>query len=197
MTNEHDYQPGDRAQLIDAVSHPFSEGAIVEYVEEGALPGAPFFRLLFGHSESGRDMEPVYVNYRLRKLPAQGPTTDEVEVDFRFPSGFLTDFRDGNWHPWTGGECPVEAMDEVEYIMRLGSGSGSKGKAGVHCWKHGNVPSDIIAFRVTQRAPDERELLIDAARGEAMCYIGMPLPKSVESAIIRLYDAGYLGWPED
>lgn len=31
----------------------------------------------------------------------------------------MTDYNDGNWHDWTGGECPVHPKSEIEGYWKV------------------------------------------------------------------------------
>ena len=60
----------------------------------------------------------------------------------------MTDYNDGNWHGWDGGECPVhpESMIDVKWITRDGRfGADDERMACVNNWE---TP---CLFRVTKR----------------------------------------------
>lgn len=87
---------------------------------------------------------------------------DEYEVLIRGP-GYqettytkATDYRDGQWHGWNGGECPVEPDDEVRTVWfdtDTGSPRMATGRAGNRFW--GKGMRAIVAFRVVSRKPRE------------------------------------------
>ncbi len=64
----------------------------------------------------------------------------------------MTDYNDGKWHGWNGGECPVdpEAHVDVVWINRVGGLERNEANARVFSWLHGDAP--IIAFRVIRPA---------------------------------------------
>lgn len=65
----------------------------------------------------------------------------------------MTDYNDGKWHGWNGGECPVHPESEVETSWRIYRGGFRDGhdysKACNIAWE-GNEHGSIIAFRVTK-----------------------------------------------
>jgi len=64
----------------------------------------------------------------------------------------MTDYNDGKWHGWNGGECPVHPLTVVKLVVWAGSEGGgtgvSGGEAGDFCWSNHDTP--IIAFRVVK-----------------------------------------------
>lgn len=73
----------------------------------------------------------------------------------------MTDFNDGKWHGWNGGECPVHPLTHVE-IATSGKGGGSNEDLAQNFkwsgpdWR-GNP---IVAFRVTKKHREPREWVI-------------------------------------
>lgn len=65
----------------------------------------------------------------------------------------MTDYNDGKWHGWNGGECPVNPDVLVEIM--LWSGSSDMDVAGKIDWSHNFIPGCIIAFRVIDRSACE------------------------------------------
>jgi hypothetical protein len=66
----------------------------------------------------------------------------------------MTDYNDGKWHGWNGGECPVDpqAVVDVVSINYVGSperDASNYALAADHCWVHDD-DGDIIAFRVVK-----------------------------------------------
>ena len=77
----------------------------------------------------------------------------------------MTNYNDGKWHGWNGGECPVHPKSEVECRLRE-AGVGYDGKirrAGNWGWGHSSFsPSvDIIAFRVTKEYKEPRRIWVN------------------------------------
>lgn len=76
----------------------------------------------------------------------------------------MTDYNDGKWHGWNGGDCPVHPLSKVEARLRaVGQGlDGETHNASRWSWKHGFLEPhlEIIAFRVVgaYREPLERWL---------------------------------------
>lgn len=62
----------------------------------------------------------------------------------------MTDYNDGKWHGWNGGECPVDpaSMVDVHYVNAFGGyGRDENRLAGQHSW------ALACLFRVTKPAP--------------------------------------------
>ena len=74
----------------------------------------------------------------------------------------MTDYNDGNWHGWNGGECPVHPKTNGEFVFANGSIATIK-PAGEWNWSDEKLP--IIAFRVTKPYRGPREFWIDTITG--------------------------------
>ena len=67
----------------------------------------------------------------------------------------MTNYNDGNWHGWKGGDCPVHPKSVVEYVtIEPTEIKEDKDKAGLLYWIAG---TDIVAFRVTKEYKQPRE----------------------------------------
>ena len=64
----------------------------------------------------------------------------------------MTDYNDGKWHGWSGGECPVEVSPMSEVRWKNADGHEDETIAGPLNWT-GHRGSPVIAFRVTKPAP--------------------------------------------
>jgi len=68
----------------------------------------------------------------------------------------MTEYNDGKWHGWSGGECPVDLLATVDHIWLFNDGTGSSfvrdTPAGNVAFL-GNEYGQMIAFRVTKPAP--------------------------------------------
>lgn len=68
----------------------------------------------------------------------------------------MTEYNDGKWHGWNGGECPVDTESTV-LIQTVYGVDGSANDdplfAGDCEWNWTGGRNDIIAFRVTKPAP--------------------------------------------
>ena len=68
----------------------------------------------------------------------------------------MTDYNDGKWHGWNGGECPVDLGCFVEF-QTIGGVDGRADHdpwaASDLSWFHDGDDGDLIAFRVTKPAP--------------------------------------------
>ncbi len=60
----------------------------------------------------------------------------------------ITNYNDGDWHPWTGGSNPVHPDSTVDVMFHDGS-LASELDADEWDWGLGNS-STIVAFRVTK-----------------------------------------------
>lgn len=76
----------------------------------------------------------------------------------------MTDYNDGKWHGWNGGECPVDPYAKIEAVFLdetaeqrpldwFGPRAILAGKIGRQCWVYTPGYRRIIAFRVTKPAP--------------------------------------------
>ena len=73
----------------------------------------------------------------------------------------MTDYNDGKWHGWNGGDCPVDPEALVQIIYSSGDKGCDDGLAGDLRWNRIDSMGDIIAFRVTKPAlPKPREYWI-------------------------------------
>lgn len=65
----------------------------------------------------------------------------------------MTDYNDGNWHGWNGGECPVHPKSKIQWSRFTGIGTfgisyQGEGPAENAAWSsHGQDPH-LSAFRV-------------------------------------------------
>ena len=68
----------------------------------------------------------------------------------------MTEYNDGKWHGWNGGECPVDLLATVDHIWLFNDGTWSSfvrdTPAGNVAFL-GNEYGQMIAFRVTKPAP--------------------------------------------
>lgn len=61
----------------------------------------------------------------------------------------MTDYNDGKWHGWNGGECPVHHKTTVEVATAPPIGGVNEGMANRFVWDHADyLGNPIIAFRV-------------------------------------------------
>jgi hypothetical protein len=58
----------------------------------------------------------------------------------------MTDYNDGKWHGWNGGECPVH-QDSVVDVQYLGKSRFANDKASLALWEWSNLLK-MVAFRV-------------------------------------------------
>lgn len=70
-----------------------------------------------------------------------------------------TNYNDGEWHGWNGGECPVHPKTEVEVALVSATGTAEARRvarpAGDIMW--GIEPLTVVAFRVTKEHKKPRE----------------------------------------
>lgn len=72
----------------------------------------------------------------------------------------MTNYNDGKWHGWNGGECPVHLQSAVQIVWQFADGSIRDGAqislAGEWAWL-GNDHGSLIAFRVVKEHREPRE----------------------------------------
>lgn len=69
----------------------------------------------------------------------------------------MTNYNDGNWHGWNGGECPVHPETLIEARYETSANSAEFDAAQIKakdrapgCWQHRAGFNGIIAFRVVK-----------------------------------------------
>ena len=78
----------------------------------------------------------------------------------------MTDYNDGKWHGWNGGECPVHLKSRVDHAWNYESDSGSgltlvKNTSAANVAFLGNQFGRVIAFRVIKEYREPREIWFD------------------------------------
>lgn len=77
----------------------------------------------------------------------------------------MTDYNDGKWHGWNGGECPVHPETMVECYGGANAGPSSlRSRAKFRQWVHDDANQGIVAFRVVKEHKEPREFWIDELR---------------------------------
>ena len=74
----------------------------------------------------------------------------------------MTNYNDGKWHSWNGGECPVHRKTVVDALFR--SGEAHHSILGEHLdWSGPDILpfSHVAAFRVIKEHREPREFWID------------------------------------
>ena len=70
----------------------------------------------------------------------------------------MTDYNDGNWHGWNGGECPVHPKSVVEYITATdGESTYGEVEARRLSWVDDEDGWIVVAFRVVKEYREPRE----------------------------------------
>lgn len=69
----------------------------------------------------------------------------------------MTDYRDGKWHGWNGGECPVHEKDVVHAVF-LGR-NGFLRRAYNFGWDDKDTP--IVAFRVVEKHQEPKTIWLN------------------------------------
>ena len=82
----------------------------------------------------------------------------------------MTNYNDGNWHGWNGGECPVHPETVVEFRLRdRVQEYGIMQNRATSCdWTHDDDSGDIIAFRVVKEHREPREFWLVPNSGDIM-----------------------------
>ena len=68
----------------------------------------------------------------------------------------MTNYNDGKWHGWNGGECPVHQNSVIE-VLHAKNGILTSRPAGITAW---GIP-DLVAFRVIKEHREPKEYTID------------------------------------
>ncbi len=99
----------------------------------------------------------------------------------------MTDYNDGKWHGWNGGECPVHPESEVQVIYQTTRFSSETLRATMFRWDSHHAP--IVAFRVTKayvEPPKPREFWItEDNRGRLYVFAG-PVARDDDHEIIHV-----------
>ncbi|SEN50496.1 hypothetical protein SAMN04489859_100890 [Paracoccus alcaliphilus] len=82
----------------------------------------------------------------------------------------MTDYNDGRWHGWNGGECPVHPETLVE-IVYFEEGITHNEALCKYCDFSDEADLPIIAFRVVKEHREPREWWIVPGRTEMPCSI--------------------------
>ena len=181
------WKVNDLGKVCSEHEQAFSYGAIVALDADDGTE-APLFRLVSGHCA---------LNIPSGGIP--GAFVDLSEVQRIENDESEPDYRNGDWWPWTGGECPVEANDIVNFLMRGDTEEDddlyTNCRADGIMWTHNDSDGDIIAFRVVQHTPSERERLIEQVTRE----IERNEPPALDADDIAriLHDAGYIKDPDE
>ena len=67
----------------------------------------------------------------------------------------MTDYNDGNWHAWNGGDCPVHPKSEIEAVYLMNEDADSH--AVFHNTAGGKAWGGTFLFRVTKAYREPRE----------------------------------------
>ena len=69
----------------------------------------------------------------------------------------MTNYNDGNWHGWNGGECPVHPKSVVDVFFANGRKGSSKVEAKFLRWSRISSCGDVVKFRVVKEYREPRE----------------------------------------
>lgn len=69
----------------------------------------------------------------------------------------MTNYNDGSWHGWNGGECPVHPETVVKWKHE--ADYGSTDRAGDLEWS--KLMSGLVAFRVVKEHKEPREFFVN------------------------------------
>lgn len=75
----------------------------------------------------------------------------------------MTNYNDGKWHGWNGGECPVHPGSEIEAVYtRSECFKGIVSDvAKAFSWEDGEYSLGLVAFRVVKEHREPKEYTID------------------------------------
>lgn len=77
----------------------------------------------------------------------------------------MTNYNDGKWHGWNGGECPVHHETLVDVIMDNGHRETDKARE----WDWNNdeeIYANVVAFRVVKEYREPREFWVNVYDNE-------------------------------
>ena len=74
----------------------------------------------------------------------------------------MTNYNDGQWHGWNGGECPVHPESIIEVVT--GGGGVIKMAANYGAWDDPTM--QLIAFRVIKEHKGPRDFWISELSGD-------------------------------
>ena len=72
----------------------------------------------------------------------------------------MTNYNDGLWHGWNGGECPVHPNSVVEAVWTACGGAVRSEQREARKFAWGANASKIIAFRVVKEYREPREFWV-------------------------------------
>lgn len=75
----------------------------------------------------------------------------------------MTNYNDGKWHGWNGGDCPVHPNTTVEFVTD--EGRYGETRAGARFWTETLSDDAIRAFRVVKEHREPREFWINEYPG--------------------------------
>lgn len=78
----------------------------------------------------------------------------------------MSNYNDGKWHGWNGGECPVHPETVVEVSVADTKPYIAKSPAKEWSWSDADAP--IIDFRVVKEYKEPREWWVAIRDGEAI-----------------------------
>jgi hypothetical protein len=85
----------------------------------------------------------------------------------------MTNYNDGLWHGWNGGECPVHEDSTVEGIYLNGGKPTDESPvidyAGQFDWRREEV-FDLVAFRVVKEYREPREFWVNVYETSKFAY---------------------------
>lgn len=79
----------------------------------------------------------------------------------------MTNYNDGCWHGWNGGECPVHPETLVEVMLQSGFNDSGVGSTD---WDWGICKNPIIAFRVVKEYKEPREVWLVETDGAPRAF---------------------------
>ena len=76
----------------------------------------------------------------------------------------MTNYNDGKWHGWNGGECPVHPESKVQVmVFPVNCNYGDMVDRAID-WSWDDRDAPIIAFRVIKEHKEPREFWVDPER---------------------------------
>ena len=94
----------------------------------------------------------------------------------------MSDYNDGNWHAWNGGECPVHPKTVVKACFEAQKSFAQK--AGDFNWGLSAVP--ITAFKVVKEHKEPREFWIVPERFDMVPEVWTEKPEATHWCGVKI-----------
>lgn len=101
----------------------------------------------------------------------------------------MIDYRDGYWHRWYEGECPVDPEDMIEYLYGSDNNRVLRGKAKSLPWEtafwSGGPDERLESFRVVKKAATPRDFWVNEYTDDSMGQLH-PTRQAAIATVVRM-----------